>query len=284
MRVVHREADLVHSFLMAQAEAKASFGSDAVYIEKFFSEPRHVEVQILADQRGRILHLGERDCSIQRRHQKIIEESPSPAVDERIRRRMGEVAVEVARISGYINAGTVEFLLDGQGNFYFIEMNTRIQVEHPITEMVTGVDLVKEQIRIAAGERLRWRQRDICLTGHSLECRINAEDPETFTPCPGTITAYHPPGGPGVRVDSAAYAPYTIPPYYDSMIAKLIVHGQDRQEALARMRRALDEFVIEGIRTTIPFHRRILEDPAFIQGHYHTTFLDRWREASGRKV
>jgi len=276
MRVVHNENDLVNSFLMAQAEAYSAFGSNEVYIEKFFIEPRHIEVQILADEHCNTVYLGERDCSIQRRHQKLIEETPSPAVNPELRKKMGEIAVKAARAVGYKNAGTIEFLLDKSGNFYFMEMNTRIQVEHPITEMVTGIDIVKEQIRIAAGEPLSFKQDDIKINGHSIECRINAECPEKFTPSPGLITAYHTPGGIGVRIDSAVYANYTVPPYYDSLIAKLIVHANNREDAIVRMKRALDEYIIEGIKTTIPFHKKVLDDPDFNRGIFYTNFLERF--------
>ncbi|CAI4032411.1 biotin carboxylase [Nitrospira tepida] len=276
MRVVNKTDELERAFQAAQAEAKATFGNDGVYLERYFIEPRHIEVQILADQKGRIVHLGERDCSIQRRHQKLVEETPSPAVDDRLRREIGRVAVEAMRAIQYRNAGTVEFLLDKDQNFFFMEVNTRIQVEHPITEMVTGIDLIKEQIRIAAGLPLTLKQQDIQISGHSIECRINAEDPERFTPSPGLITRYRPPGGFGVRVDSAMESNTMVVPHYDSMIAKLIVHGRDRQEALARMRRALSEFVIEGIRTTIPLHLRILSNPDFEKGYVSTSFLERF--------
>ncbi|WP_447980571.1 acetyl-CoA carboxylase biotin carboxylase subunit [Candidatus Nitrospira bockiana] len=276
MRVVNKEDELVRAFQAAQTEAKSTFGNEAVYLERYFIEPRHIEVQVLADERGRAVYLGERDCSIQRRYQKLVEETPSPAVDERLRREMGRVAVEAIKAVQYRNAGTVEFLLDKDQNFYFMEVNARIQVEHPVTEMVTGIDLIKEQIRIAAGLPLPFRQQDIRLTGHSFECRINAEDPERFTPCPGLITRYRPPGGIGVRVDSAMESNSTVVPYYDSMIAKLITHGQNREEAMARMRRALDEFVIEGIKTTLPLHRRIFTDAEFTKGRVSTTFLDRF--------
>ncbi len=276
MRVVSRVEDLSRAFQAAQAEAKSTFGNDGVYLERYFLEPRHIEVQIMADQHGRVVHLGERDCSIQRRHQKLVEETPSPVVDDKLRREMGRVAIEAVKAAQYRNVGTVEFLLDKDKNFYFMEVNTRIQVEHPITEMVTGIDLIKEQIRLAAGHPLAIRQQDMVLTGHSLECRINAEDPEKFTPSPGTITRYSPPGGFGVRVDSAMESGSTVVPYYDSMIAKLITHGRDRQESMARMQRALGEFTIEGIKTTIPLHRRILEDPDFQKGHVSTTFLERF--------
>lgn len=276
MRVVNKAEDLGRAFQAAQAEAKSTFGNDGVYLERYFLEPRHIEVQILADQYGRIVHLGERDCSIQRRHQKLVEETPSPVVDDKLRREIGRVAVEAVKAAQYRNVGTVEFLLDKDRQFYFMEVNTRIQVEHPITEMVTGVDLIKEQIRLAAGQPLSIRQQDVILTGHSLECRINAEDPEKFTPSPGMITKYSPPGGFGIRVDSAMESGSVVVPYYDSMIAKLITHGRDRQESAARMKRALGEFVIEGIKTTIPLHRRILDDPDFQKGHVSTTFLERF--------
>ena len=276
MRVVNRAEDMGRAFQAAQAEAKSTFGNDGVYLERYFIEPRHIEVQVLADHHGHVIHLGERDCSIQRRHQKLVEETPSPVVDDKLRREIGRVAVEAVKAAQYRNIGTVEFLLDKERNFYFMEVNTRIQVEHPITEMVTGVDLVKEQIRLAAGEPLEMRQQDVQLVGHSLECRINAEDPEKFTPSPGLITKFSSPGGLGVRVDTAMESGSTVVPYYDSMIAKLITHGRDRQESIARMRRALHEFVIEGIKTTLPLHRRIIDDPDFQKGHVSTTFLDRF--------
>jgi acetyl-CoA carboxylase, biotin carboxylase subunit len=277
MRVVHSAGSLINSFLTAQAEAMSSFGNPEVYIEKFISEPRHVEVQILADEKGNIIHLGERDCSVQRRHQKLIEESPSPAITPKMRKKMGEVAVSAAKAVKYRNAGTVEFIVSGD-KFFFMEMNTRIQVEHPVTEMVTGIDLVKEQIKAAAGLPLKYRQDDIKIDGHSFECRINAEDPQKFTPCPGTITTFNAPGGPGVRVDTAVYSNYTVPPNYDSMIAKLIVHGIDREEAMARMSRALEEFIIEGIKTTVPLHRRVFLDPVFRSGKYSTSFLEKFNK------
>ncbi len=274
MRVVNKAEDLGRAFQAAQAEAKSTFGNENVYLERYFLEPRHIEVQVMADHRGHVIHLGERDCSIQRRHQKLVEETPSPAIDEKLRREIGRVAVEAVKAVHYRNVGTVEFLLDKERNFFFMEVNTRIQVEHPITEMVTGIDLIKEQIRLAAGHPLSIRQQDVVLNGHSMECRINAEDPEKFTPSPGQITKYSAPGGFGVRVDSAMESGATVVPYYDSMIAKLITHGRDRQEAIARMRRALDEFVIEGIKTTIPLHRRIFNDPDFQKGHISTAFLE----------
>jgi acetyl-CoA carboxylase biotin carboxylase subunit len=276
MRVVNGEDEMSKALQTAQLEAKNAFGDDTVYLEKFFVDPRHIEVQILADKKGHTIALGERDCSIQRRHQKLLEESPSPAVDDDLRREMMRTAVEAAKAARYVNTGTVEFLLDKHHKFFFIEMNTRIQVEHPVTEMVTGLDLIKEQILIAAGRLLELRQRDVKLRGHSIECRINAECPERFTPSPGTITTYRVPGGPGVRVDSAAYAGCVIPPYYDSLVAKLIVHGDTRAEAIARMKRALGEFEIEGIKTTIPLHRRIMDDPNFVKGKYSTGFLERF--------
>jgi len=275
LRVVNHEEDMIKSLQTAQSEAKAVFGDAGIYIEKYFLEPRHIEVQILADEKGRTIYLGERDCSIQRRHQKVLEEAPSPAVDESLRREMGRMAVEICKAVGYVNAGTVEFLLDKDHAFYFIEMNTRIQVEHPVTEMVTGIDLVKEQIKIAADRPLEYKQGDIRIRGHSIECRINAECPEKFTPCPGIITRYHQPGGYGVRVDSSAYTDCVISPHYDSMIGKLIVHGENREEAIAKMRRALDEYIIEGIKTSIPLHKRILEDPGFLKGKFSTNFLER---------
>jgi acetyl-CoA carboxylase biotin carboxylase subunit len=274
MRVVNKAEALGRAFQPAQAEAKSTFGNENVYLERYFLEPRHIEVQILADHRGHVIHLGERDCSIQRRHQKLVEETPSPAIDEKLRREIGRVAVEAVKAVHYRNVGTVEFLLDKERNFFFMEVNTRIQVEHPITEMVTGIDLIKEQIRLAAGHPLGIRQQDVVLNGHSMECRINAEDPEKFTPSPGQISRYSAPGGFGVRVDSAMESGMTVVPYYDSMIAKLITHGRDRHEAMARMRRALDEFVIEGIKTTIPLHRRIFDDPEFQKGHISTAFLE----------
>ena len=274
MRVVHSAGSLINSFLMAQSEAISSFGNSEVYMEKFVSEPRHVEVQILADEKGNVVHLGERDCSVQRRHQKLIEEAPSPAITPKMRKKMGEVAVAAAKSVRYKNAGTIEFIVSGD-KFFFMEMNTRIQVEHPVTEMVTGIDLVKEQIKIAAGMPIGFRQDDITINGHSFECRINAEDPIKFTPCPGRITSLNLPGGPGVRVDTAVYANYTVPPNYDSMIAKLIVHGKDRDEAMARMSRALDEYIIEGIKTTIPLHKRVFQDPIFRSGKYHTGYLEK---------
>lgn len=275
MRVAWSEEEFRRSFNTARGEAIATFGSGELYIEKYLIGPRHVEVQILADLHGNVVYLGERDCSLQRRHQKLIEESPSPAVDDDLRARMGEVAVKASHAANYHSAGTVEFLLDESGGFYFMEMNTRIQVEHPVTEMVTGLDLVKEQIRIAAGEPLSIRQEDLVLRGHAIECRINAEDPtRDFAPAPGVVEFFHAPGGPGVRVDSHVYAGYKIPPFYDSMIAKLICHGVDRQEAIARMRRALNEMIIEGLPSTLPFHLSMMDHPRFLAGNVNTRFLD----------
>jgi len=283
MRVVWKEEEFRRSFEMAQGEALAAFGNGDLYIEKFLVGPRHVEVQILADLYGNAIHLGERDCSVQRRHQKLIEESPSPAVDDLLRAKLGEAAISATRAANYHSAGTVEFLLTADGSFYFMEMNTRIQVEHPVTEMVTGLDLVKEQIRIAAGETLSLKQEDVKLTGHAIECRLNAEDPDhDFAPRPGRVESFHMPGGPGVRVDSHVYAGYDIPPFYDSLIAKLICHGADRAEALARMRRALDETIIEGVPSTLPFHLSMMQHPRFISGDVNTRFLEEedWKLAA----
>jgi acetyl-CoA carboxylase biotin carboxylase subunit len=278
MRVAHTPEELEKSIQIAQVEAEANFGNAGVYLEKYVEEPRHVEIQIMADNYGNVVYLGERDCSVQRRHQKLIEEAPSPALTPEKRRQMGEAAVAAAKAVGYSGAGTVEFLYDKHGNFYFMEMNTRIQVEHPVTEWVTGFDLIQEQIRVAAGERLSFTQEDVHLNGWAIECRINAEDPDkNFMPSPGTITAYLPPGGFGVRVDSAAYPGYKVTPFYDSMIAKLIVWGATREEAIARMRRALSEFQIEGIKTTIPFHLKVLEHPAFVSGDVNTRFLEMYK-------
>jgi acetyl-CoA carboxylase, biotin carboxylase subunit len=276
MRIVRNAGELPVLLRTAQREAEAAFGNGSVYLEKYLERPRHIEFQIIADQHGNVVHLGERECSIQRRHQKLVEESPSPALSEKVRRRMGALVVDAARAVQYTNAGTFEFLMDEAGKFYYMETNTRLQVEHPVTEMVTGIDIVKEQIRVAAGERLGFRQGDVTFTGHALECRINAEDPDTFAPSPGLIHAFNMPGGPGVRVDSFAHADCTISPYYDSMIAKLIVHGRDRQEAIARMRRALEMTIIEGIRTSVPLHLRIVGDADFQAGRLHTGFMDRF--------
>ena len=279
MRVVRTPDELPQLLRMATREAEAAFGNGDVYIEKYLENPRHIEFQIIGDHHGNLVHLGERECSIQRRHQKLIEESPSPVLSEKVRRRMGSVVVDAAKAVQYTNAGTFEFLMDGEGKFYYMETNTRLQVEHPVTEMVTGIDIVKEQIRIAAGERLSFRQSDITFTGHSIECRINAEDPVTFTPSPGLIHAWSVPGGPGVRIDTFAHSECTVSPYYDSMIAKIIVHGRDRQEAIARMRRTLEMTVIEGISTSVPLHLRILNDPDFQAGKLGTGFMDRFMPA-----
>jgi acetyl-CoA carboxylase biotin carboxylase subunit len=275
MRIVREEEGLEGGFRTAQAEAQAAFGNGGLYLEKYIERPRHIEIQILGDKEGHFVYLGERECSIQRRHQKLIEEAPSPALTPAMRKKMGEAAVKGARAAGYVNAGTIEFLLDTKGHFYFMEMNTRIQVEHPVTEMVTGLDLVKAQIRIAAGEPLPWKQEEIVLKGHALECRINAEDPENgFIPQPGRITSLHFAGGPGVRVDAHIYQDYTVPPYYDSLLAKLVTHGKDRAEAVARMRRVLDECIIEGIKTTIPFHQKVMRDPRFLSGDVDTGYVE----------
>ena len=288
MRVARSDKELAAAFELATREAERAFGNGSVYLEKYLAEPRHVEIQIFGDAHGRVVHLGERECSLQRRHQKILEESPSPALSDELRAKMGAAAVAAAKAVGYVNAGTVEFLLDEDGTFYFMEMNTRIQVEHPVTEMVTSFDLVKEQVRVAAGEPLSfgptpdggdgagWKPR-----GHAIEFRINAEDPVTFAPSPGTISTFHLPGGPGVRVDTAAYSGWKIPPYYDSLIAKLVVHGRDREEALARGRRALELFIVEGVKTTIPLHLRLLDDPDVRRGRFSTKWLERWLRTNG---
>lgn len=276
MRIVHKEANLENAIQTAKNEADKSFGNDEVYLEKYVEEPRHIEFQILGDKKGNIIHLNERDCSIQRRHQKVIEESPSPALTPELRKEMGGVAVRAAKSVDYVNAGTVEFLLDNENNYYFIEMNTRIQVEHPVTEFITGVDLLKEQIKIAAGKELSLKQKDVEIRGSAMECRINAEDPENdFRPTPGKIENYIVPGGPGIRVDSSVYPGYYINPYYDSMIGKLIVHGKDREETLARMERALSEYIIEGLVTNIPFHLEVLNNAFFRKGEYYTNFINR---------
>ncbi|HEY3124257.1 MAG TPA: acetyl-CoA carboxylase biotin carboxylase subunit [Thermoanaerobaculia bacterium] len=279
MRIARDARELSGAFDTARAEAETAFGNAEVYLEKYLEEPRHIEFQVFGDTHGNLRQMGERECSIQRRHQKLIEEAPSTALDEALRTRMGEAAVAAAKAVSYTNAGTVEFLLDSQGRFYFMEMNTRLQVEHPVTEEVTAVDLVKEQIAVAAGEPLSF-SRTLSPRGHAIEFRINAEDPVTFHPSPGRITTFHIPGGLGVRIDTAAYQGYVIPPHYDSLIAKLIVSGRNRQEAIARGRRALDLFVIEGIKTTIPMHRRVLDDPDFVDGRLSTRFMDRYAQAS----
>ena len=276
MRVAQEAEQFAQSFSLAQNEALAAFGNGEVYVEKYLARPRHVEIQVMGDLHGNVVHFGERDCSVQRRHQKLIEESPSPALTPELRAQMGEAAIRLASAIHYAGAGTLEFLLDEDGSFYFMEMNTRIQVEHPVTEMVTSFDLVKEQIRVASGDPVSFRGDGARLRGHAIECRINAEDPyRNFQPSPGVITAYHPPGGPGVRLDSHIYDGYTVPPYYDSLLAKVIVHGNDREEALARMGQALDSFVLEGVTTTIPFLGRVIRHPDFVAGRVDTKFLER---------
>lgn len=275
IRVAHNDISLANAFFMAQSEAESAFSNSSLYIEKYIEQPRHVEIQILGDNKKRVIHLGERDCTVQRRHQKLIEESPSPALNSKQRKEMGNVAVKIAKEIGYENAGTIEFLLDKDGRFYFIEMNTRIQVEHPVTEVVTGIDLIKAQLKIAAGMPIELDQKDVTIKGWAIECRINAEDPDkNFTPSPGKVEKYHAPGGPGVRVDSNIYAGGFVSPYYDSMLAKLIVYGNSREEAISRMKRALDEYVIEGIKTTIPFHKKVVNDPRFQSGKYATDFVE----------
>jgi acetyl-CoA carboxylase biotin carboxylase subunit len=279
MRVVRAEEELQQAFNMAQREALAAFGNGELYVEKFLPSIRHVEVQILADNKGNVIHLGERDCSIQRRHQKLIEESPSPIATEKFRKRIGDLAVKAAKALKYRNAGTIEFIVDQDQNIYFMEVNTRVQVEHPITEELTGVDIIKEQIRIAAGLPLSYKQSQIKASGHSIECRINAEDPEKFIPSAGRITVWNVPGGPGVRVDSAGYSGWFVPPNYDSLIAKLIVKAGTREEAIARMKRALDEFRVEGIKTTIAFHKKIFSNPDFLKGVFNTDFIEKMNQA-----
>jgi len=275
MRIAHNDVSFAKEYHIARAEAEKTFNDGSVYIEKYIQAPRHIEFQILADSHGKVLHLGERDCSVQRRHQKLIEESPSPFLTSDLRKRMGKAAIRAAESAEYESAGTIEFIVDSHGEYYFIEMNTRIQVEHPVTEEVTGIDLIKEQIRIAAGEKLNFDQKDIEFRGHAIECRINAEDPtRNFTPSPGTIGLYYAPGGHGVRVDSHIYSGYTIPPYYDSLISKLIAHGDNRKMALERMYRALSEYLVRGIKTTIPLHKAILSDPVFIAGKATTAYLE----------
>ena len=272
MRVVHAEASLTAAITVTRAEARAAFGDDTVYMEKFLERPRHIEIQVMCDSHGNAVHLGERDCSMQRRHQKVIEEAPAPGITGEQRNMIGERCVKACQEIGYRSAGTFEFLYE-DGEFYFIEMNTRLQVEHPVTELITGVDLVREQLRVAAGEKLSVRQEDIRIQGHAIECRINAEDPKTFMPSPGLITLYHPPGGPGVRIDSHVYSGYKVPPYYDSMIGKLITFGADRNAAIARMKNALTEIVIEGIRTNVPLHQEIFQHAAFQQGGTDILYL-----------
>jgi acetyl-CoA carboxylase biotin carboxylase subunit len=276
MRVVRNAGELPNAFRTAMREAEAAFGVGDVYLEKYVERPRHIEIQVLGDHHGNVVHLGERECSIQRRHQKLIEEAPSVALTEKQRRKLGATVVDAAKAVQYANAGTFEFLMDPSGHFYFLEANTRLQVEHPVTEFITGVDIVKEQILVAAGRRLSFRQGDIEFKGHSIECRINAEDPDTFVPSPGVIHAFSVPGGPGVRIDTYAHSDCTVSPYYDSLIAKIITHGRDRTEALARMRRTLEMTVVDGIKTSIPLHLRVLSDPDFIAGKFDTSFMERY--------
>jgi len=282
MRMVRTKEELLTAYQTARSEAQQAFGTPDVYIEKYLHHPRHIEFQVLGDQYGKVIHLGERECTIQRRHQKLIEETPSPAMDAKRRKEIGAKVVKALEFVGYTNAGTVEFLMDDDGAIYFIEMNARIQVEHPVTEIVSGVDLVKAQIRLAAGEKIEDAVGEMHFTGHAIECRINAEDPDTFVPSAGRITTFQAPGGTGVRVDSAAYSDAVIPPYYDSLVAKLIVKGRDRGEALARMKRALEMFVIEGIKTSIPMHLRILSDPDFVAGKFDTHFIERYLNSNGK--
>ena len=285
MKVVKEEKDIEQAFYMAQREALTAFGNSELYLEEYIPEMRHIEVQIMADSKGNIIHLGERDCSIQRRHQKLIEESPSPMPStEKFKKRIGELGVKAARAIKYRNVGTVEFIVDPKGNIYFIEINTRIQVEHPVTEAVTGIDIVKEQIKLAAGLPLEYKQNHVRPSGHAIECRINAEDPERFIPSPGKITFLSLPGGPGIRVDTAIYSGYVIPSNYDSLIAKLIVHGKDRSEAIMKMRCALDEFIIEGVNTTIPFHKKVLSNPDFINGNFNTNLIEKLNSISQGSV
>lgn len=273
MKIARNADEIASAFSMARSESKAAFGDDSVYMEKFLGQPRHIEIQILADTHGNVVHFGERDCSVQRRHQKVIEEALSPALNSQQRDQIGDLAARTAKQLGYRGVGTMEFLYE-KGEFFFIEMNTRLQVEHPITEMITGIDLVREQIRVAAGSPLGYEQSDITFNGHAIECRVNAENPKTFAPSPGKVRSYHAPGGLGVRVDSALYDGYSVPPYYDSLIAKLIVHGTNRNECLMRLRRALEEFVIEGIETTLPLHARLIGEPDFVNGDYDINWLE----------
>jgi acetyl-CoA carboxylase, biotin carboxylase subunit len=275
MKIVREPGAIAQAFSTAVAEAVASFGNGDMYVERYVEKPRHIEIQIVADEHGNVSHLGERECSVQRRHQKLIEESPSAGVSQELREEMGRVSLEAMRKLGYTNLGTIEYLMDDQGRFYFMEMNTRVQVEHPVTEMVTGVDIVREQIKLADGQPLRWKQEEVQMRGHAIECRINAEDPVTFTPSPGKITGYSAPGGYGVRVDSAAYENYVVRPNYDSLLAKLIAHAEDRPTAIRRMQRALSEYVISGIKTNVAFHRAALAEDSFAEGNYDTRFVER---------
>ncbi|MCK5888516.1 MAG: acetyl-CoA carboxylase biotin carboxylase subunit [Methylococcales bacterium] len=274
MRVIHTEAALLNAIALTKAEAGAAFGNDTLYMEKFLEDPRHIEIQILADSHGNAVHLGERDCSMQRRHQKVVEEAPAPGISDELRNKIGEQCTKACRDIGYLGAGTFEFLYEN-GEFYFIEMNTRVQVEHPVTEMITGIDIIKEQLRIAAGEPLSFKQEDITFSGHAIECRLNAEDPKTFMPCPGKIEQFHMPGGPGIRCETHIYNGYTVPPYYDSMIGKLIAHGDDRKSAIARMQTALNEMVIDGIKTNIPLQIDIMADSAFRSGSKNIHYLEK---------
>jgi acetyl-CoA carboxylase biotin carboxylase subunit len=275
MRIVRDESELENAYLMARAEAQAAFGNPGLYLEKYIENPRHIEIQVIGDKFGNVVHLGERECSIQRRHQKLIEEAPSPFISPELRQKMGEIAVRGAKAVNYNTAGTIEFIMDKDHNFYFMEMNTRIQVEHPVTEMVYNVDLIKEMIRVAAGEKLSWKQKELVPVGHAFECRLNAEDPENnFIPSPGKIASLHFPGGPGVRIDSHIYEGYAIPPFYDSLIAKIITYGRDREEARARMLRVLDELVVEGVKTTAGFHKQVFQEENFINGNFDTHYLD----------
>ncbi len=279
MRAVHDEAALLNAVALTRHEASAAFGNPDIYLEKFLDNPRHIEVQVLADTHGNAIHLGERDCSMQRRHQKIVEESPAPGIDAQVRRRIGEQCARACQAIGYRGAGTFEFLYQN-GEFYFIEMNTRLQVEHPVTEMVTGIDLVKAQFMVAAGGHLPYAQADVAVHGHAIECRVNAENPRSFMPSPGRIELFHPPGGPGIRVDSHVYTGYTVPPYYDSLIGKLVACGEDRESAIARMRTALDEIVIDGIETNIPLHRHLLRDASFLAGGASIHYLEQWLQSA----
>ncbi|MBI3592334.1 MAG: acetyl-CoA carboxylase biotin carboxylase subunit, partial [Nitrospirae bacterium] len=279
MRIVNEEEELSQAFHMAQRESLAAFANSEVYVEKYLPSIRHIEVQIISDGKGNVIHLGERDCSVQRRHQKLIEEAPSPIATEKFRKKIGELAVRAAKALKYKNVGTIEFIVDQDQNVYFMEMNTRVQVEHPVTEELTGIDIIKEQIKIAAGFPLSYKQSQIKPSGHAMECRINAEDSERFIPSPGKLTFFLPPGGPGVRVDTAAYTGWVVPPQYDSMIAKLIVHAKNREDAIAKMKMALDEFIIEGIKTTIPLHKKIFNHPDFIKGNFSTDFVERMAES-----
>lgn len=282
MRVVYNEGDFIKLFNLCQQESKAAFNDDAMYIEKYIENPRHIEFQILADSFGKVLHLGERDCSLQRRNQKVVEEAPSIILNDELRKKMGNAAVAAALACGYENAGTVEFLLDRNKNFYFMEMNTRVQVEHPVTEMITGIDIIKEQIKIASGERLTYNQEDIKITGHAIECRINAENPDlNFRPSPGKVTTFHVPGGFGVRVDSAIYEDYVISPFYDSMIAKLIVHGKDREEAISKIKVALSQFIIDGVDNNIDFLIKLLSEDDIKNNNYDTSYIEKWLKKSG---